>query len=269
MLRMLQLYQKLLRVQLRSQMDFRASFLMDMLTTMVQSLITLGSLVLVLQRFKTIGGWTLWELAFLYGLLESSFGFMDMVFSGFDPQNFGRQVRLGRLDQLMLRPVSLTVQLLGSEFILRRIGRIAQGLAIFALAVSNLQIHWDAPRLLLLPLVFFSTVCFFGGLFVIGSAVTFWTLDSIELINIFTYGGVEMMSYPMTIYQDWLRNLFTYIIPAIFLVYYPCLFILGKPDPLGMPAFSHWLSPLVGLGTLVVGRAFWEIGLKQYQSAGT
>ncbi len=269
MLRNWQLYTKLLQVQLRSQLNYRFNFVMEIIATMFLSLVTFGTLALVMLRFQNIAGWTLWELAFLYGLLESGFGFMDMVFSGFDPGNFGRQVRLGRLDQLMLRPVSLTVQVLGSEFLLRRIGRIVQGLAVFILALSNLHVQWTITRLALLPLVFTSLVCFFGGLFIAGSAITFWTLESIELVNILTYGGVEMMSYPMTIYQDWLRSLFTYIIPAVFLVYYPSLYILGKPDPFGMPWYAPWLSPVVGGSVLAAGRAFWELGLRQYQSAGT
>jgi len=277
MIHTLQLYFKLIQVQLRSQAKFRGSFFMDILATLFLSFVTFGSLALVMQRFKTIGGWNIWELAFLYGILETAFGMMDMIFSGFDPRDFGRQVRLGRLDQLMLRPASLTVQVLGSEFLLRRLGRISQGLAIFGLALANLSVAWDLERILLLLVVIFSTMCFFGGLFIFGSAVTFWTIESIELINIFTYGGVEMMSYPMNIYSDWLRSLFTYIIPASFLVYYPSLFLLGKTDPTGitaalpggLQALVHWLSPLVGIGMLAVGRAFWEFGLKHYQSTGT
>lgn len=263
------LYIKLIQVQFHSQLKFRFNFVMDSVTTLVLSIITFGSLYLVMERFKTIGGWNIWELAFMYGLVESAFGCMDMVFSGFDPQNFGKRVRLGQLDQLLLRPSSLTIQVLGSEFFLRRIGRISQGFAIFFLALYNLQIVWNWQKLIILPIVFISTACFFGGLFVLGSAVTFWTLESIELINIFTYGGVEMMSYPMTIYSDWLRDLFTYIIPASFLIYYPSLFLLDKPDPFGMPSFAHWLSPLAGFGMLAAGRVFWEFGIKHYQSSGT
>jgi ABC-2 type transport system permease protein len=87
-------------------------------------------------------------------------------------------------------------------------------------------------------------------LFVAGSTITFWTVDSTEVVNIFTYGGVEMISYPMHIYSNWMRKFFTYFVPAIFLNYYPALFFLDKPDPLGMPAAAYWLSPVVGIGVL-------------------
>ena len=43
-----------------------------------------------------------------------------------------------------------------------------------------------------------------------------------------------------------MRAFFTYVMPFIFLNYYPALFFLDKPDPLGMPAFAPFLAPFVG-----------------------
>jgi ABC-2 type transport system permease protein len=43
-----------------------------------------------------------------------------------------------------------------------------------------------------------------------------------------------------------MRRFFTYIVPAIFLNYYPALYFLNKPDPFNFPAFAPFLSPLVG-----------------------
>ena len=73
----------------------------------------------------------------------------------------------------------------------------------------------------------------------------------------------------MHIYQEWMRKFFTYIIPSIFLAYYPALYILDKPDPLNMPAFAPFLSPLVGVGVLLAALAFWDFGVRHYQSTGT
>jgi ABC-2 type transport system permease protein len=223
----------------------------------------------VLQTFDSIGGWSLWEIAFLFGSVEASFGVMDLLFGGFDPPNFGSHVRLGTFDQMLLKPANIYVQVFGSEFVLRRLGRVLQATIIFGLALANLEIAWTPFKVVYLPLMLLSMVAFFGGLFIIGSAITFWTVESIEAINIFTYGGTEMMSYPMHIFPDWLRNFFTYIIPAIFLNYYPALYFLDKPDPLGMPAFAPFLAPLVGGGFLALGLVFWRFGLSHYQSTGT
>ena len=265
----LNLYRRLISVRIRSQLQYRLSFLLETVATALGTLTTFLSLALVLQKFNNIAGWTLGEVAFLYGMADTAFGVMDMVFSGFDPQNFGNQVRLGSFDQLLLRPVPITLQVLGSEFILRRIGRIFEGSLVLAISFQLTDIHWTTAKLLYLPLVFISLVCFFGGLFIIGATITFWTVESIEFINIFTYGGTEMMSYPMHIYQDWMRQFFTFIIPAIFLNYYPALYFLDKPDPFHLPAFAPFLSPLAGAGVLVAGLLFWQYGIRHYTSTGT
>jgi ABC-2 type transport system permease protein len=265
----LHLYLRLISIQIRSQLQYPVSFWLDVVGTGVSLATFFVSLALILQRFGNLGGWTIGEIAFLFGLLETSFGLMDMVFGGFDPANFGRRVRRGTFDQLLLRPVNITVQVLGDDFILRRLGRIAQGAVIFVIALNTTTIHWTLGKMLYLPLVILGIVLFFGGLFIIGSTITFWTVESIEVMNIFTYGSSELISYPMHIYPDWLRSFFTFIIPAALLNYYPALYFLDKADPLGMPPFMRYLSPLAGLLVLLVALLFWRFGIRHYQSTGT
>jgi ABC-2 type transport system permease protein len=263
------IYRRLIGVQIRSQLQYRTAFLFDVVATALITGFEFGSIALVLQRFESIKGWTLGEVAFLYGLVEVAFGFMDMVFSGFDPQRFGQEVRRGTFDQILLRPISVTVQVMGADFIIRRLGRIAFGLGIFGLALALTDIRWTMTKIIYLPVIVISMICFFGSLFIIGSTITFWTVESIEVMNILTYGGSLTISYPMHIYPDALRHFFTFIVPAIFLNYYPALYFLDKPDPFNFPPFAPFLSPIVGILALIVALAFWRFGIRHYQSTGT
>ncbi len=263
------MYLRLLLVQLRSQMSYRLSFWMELASTGLSNGVVFLSLALIVQRFGSIAGWLIGEVAFLYGMVEASFGMMDMIFSGFDQDYFAVVVRQGSFDQVMLRPVGLTWQVLGSRFLLRRLGRIFEGLLVLAFAIWTLPIHWTVIKVIYLPVVFFSQVIGMGGLFIISSAATFWTLQSVEAFNTVTYGGSEMMSYPMQIYPAWLRNFFTFALPFIFLNFYPALYFLDKPDPLHFPAFAPFLAPLVAVGLLWAALALWQVGINHYQSAGS
>lgn len=269
MRRTLTCYFKLLSIQLRSQMQFRVSFWLDVLTTILLNGSYFFSVYLVLQRFETIAGWNLGEIAFLIGLIETSFGTMDMIFSGFDDANFAQFILRGTLDQMLLRPVNVTVQVLGSKFLLRRLGRITEGVIIFCISLSLLHVHWTLGKLLFLPVVFVSQVIAMGALFIMGSVLTIWTLQPVEAVNILTYGGNELMSYPMTVYPRLMRDFFTYVMPFIFLNYYPALFFLDKPDPLGLPVFAPFLAPLVAAGMMAAALWLWAFGLRHYQGAGT
>jgi ABC-2 type transport system permease protein len=117
--------------------------------------------------------------------------------------------------------------------------------------------------------VYASQVLAMGALFIIGSTITFWTLQKIEAVNILTYGGTELMSYPMHVYPGWMRRFFTFAVPFIFLNFYPALYFLDKPDPLGFPAFAPFIAPLVAVIFFAAALLFWRVGINHYQSSGT
>ncbi len=268
-MRSIALWKRLVGIHFRSQLSYRLSFFFELVGVFLIALLEYLAFALVLPRFDHIGGWRLGDVAVLMGMANLAFGSMDMFFSGFDPGNFGRQVRLGRFDQLLLRPVGITLQVLSSEFQVRRLGRIIVGVGILVYAFGVGQIIWTPAKMLMVALAILGQIGFFGALFITGATISFWTIDSIEVINIFTYGGNEAISYPMHIYPTGLRQFFTFILPAIFLNYYPAVYILDKPDPLNMPAIAPWLAPMVGIIFMLVALRFWRFGISHYQSTGT
>jgi len=269
MKRLIVLYFRLISIQVRSQMQYRFSFWMEVLSTMLLNGSYFLALYLVLQQFETIAGWRLGEVAFLAGMVELSFALMDMFFSGFDPDAFSPFVWKGSFDQLLLRPLPITFQVLSSRFVLRRLGRIMEGLVIFIFALILTDVPWSALKIVYLFMVLISQVIVYGALFMVGSTLTFWTVKPIEAVNIVTYGGTEMMTYPMNIYPLWLRRFFTYILPFIFMNYYPALFFLGKADPLGFPVFAPFLAPFAALVVMFLSFKFWKFGLRHYQGTGS
>jgi ABC-2 type transport system permease protein len=262
------LYFRLISIRIRSQMQYPASFVFDVIGTGFGTAIYFATLAAVFARFNNIGGWTLGEVAFLYGLAEMAFATMDMIFSYYAPDAFSGLVQRGAFDQMLLRPLGLPLQIFSTDFVLRRLGRVAQGMVIFGLGLYLTHAVWTPLKWLYLAVVFASTVAFFGGLFVAGSTTCFWTVERVEAINIFTYGGTELISYPMHIYNDWIRRFFTFVVPAALLTYYPALYFLDKPILPG-PAWLPFLSPLAGFGTLALAFAFWNFGVKKYTSTGT
>lgn len=263
------LYRRLIDIQVRSQMQYRASFIWDLISTGLLNGSYFVAMALAVQNFGSIGGWGMGDLAFLVGMAEISFGLMDMIFSGFDPDTFSNLVRLGRFDQFLLRPINITIQMLGSRFILRRLGRVLGGVAIFLFSLSLSPIIWTPAKLLFLPLMLVGLVMAFGALFIAGSTLIFWTIQPLEAVNILTYGGNEMISYPMHIYPGILQRIFTYILPLMFMNYLPACFILDKPDPLGFPEFTCFLSPLLGALMLWAALRFWKFGIEHYQGSGS
>ncbi|MDF1519903.1 MAG: ABC-2 family transporter protein [Brevefilum sp.] len=269
MRRNLSLLFRLLRIQIRSQLQYPASFVMEVLSQAMILGFFFAAFALTLSQFGDIGGWTLGEVALLWGLAEFSFGMMDMVFSGFDYDAFGPLVIKGTFDQLLLRPVNITLQVLGSRFVLRRLGKIIEGLIIFIIGLSLSNVDWTLGRILYIPVLILCQVLFFGSLFIFGATTTFWTKERLEILNVFTYGGSEIMSYPMHIFPRAIRLLFSFVVPAIFLSYFPMIYILDKPNPLNMPVFTSFLAPFIAISMFWLSLKFWRFGIKNYQSTGS
>jgi viologen exporter family transport system permease protein len=109
----------------------------------------------------------------------------------------------------------------------------------------------------------------FVSFFIAFSCVQFWTLDATEFANAFTYGGNTMTQYPMTIFPREIVAGLTFLIPVAFVNWYPCLYLLDRPDPYGTPSWFAVLSPAVALLTLTVAGLAWRAGVRHYTSTGS
>ena len=263
----IKLYCRYVDISLRSQMQYRASFL---IRTLAHFLITgaefLG-FVALFQRFGQIQGWTLPQMGLLYGIISVAFAIAEAVARGFDI--FPTLIKAGDFDRVLLRPRSAAFQVLSQELQLMRIGRLAQGLIVLFWSAEQLDLRWTFANATLLSLAIVGGACLFSGLFVLQATICFWTTESLEIVNCTTYGGVEAAQFPLTIYRPWFRAIFTFVIPLAAINYFPAHAILNLRDVLGSTPLIQWLSPLTGVLFLVVCLQFWRFGVKHYTSTGS
>ena len=126
---------------------------------------------------------------------------------------------------MLLRPRSTVLQLIGQEFMLKRLGRFLLGGGVLLWAILSLEIDWTAAKLVLTVATVLFGACFFLGLFVNLGTLSFWTTETLELMNVLTYGGVEASKFPLSIYRSWFRRFFTMVIPMGCVTYFPVLAI--------------------------------------------
>lgn len=224
--------------------------------------------VIVLFRVtKTMGGFD-FPAAFLMSTIAAvAFATADMAVGNVD--RLSVLVRLGQLDTMLVRPLGLLRQILATDFELRRFGRVVQGLVALGIAVGIAHVRWTVASVVLLLVTPVAGAVFFGSFFVIGGSVAFWWIDSSEFSNGFTYGGRDFTSYPITVYGSIFRHLFAFGLGFAFVSYYPTLAILGRPDPLGLPRWVGWTSPLVAALMFGVAAFVWKIGVRHYRSTGS
>jgi len=260
------LYLRLIRARVRAQLQYRGSVAIETVAVVIGTFFDFVVILILFANVPRLAEWSLWEVAMLYGIATLSFALTDLVVGHLDL--FPQLIRDGNFDLILIRPRTTLLQIVTRDFQLRRLGKAVQGLVVLAYAASQLGIAWTPDRVIVLGLAPIVGALIFGGVWVAAISVSFWTVDANEVANAFTYGGQTLAQYPMNIYDSWMRRFLAYVIPTAFVSYFPTLYILGKPDPLGLPQWLQLASPVVAALTLLAAATVWRFAVRHYRSAG-
>ena len=263
---LLALYRRLIAARLRAQLQYRTSFALDSTGMLLVSFIDFLAILVIFANVPQLAGWTLPEVALLFAITGLTFAFTDLAIGHLDL--FPQLIRDGNFDLLLIRPRGTLFQLLTADFQVRRLGKAIGALAVLGYALANLRIDWDPGRIAMLLLIVPTGVVIFASIWVATICIAFWSVDAREVSNAFTYGGQFLGQFPMNLYDRWLRRFLAYVVPIAFVAYFPALYILGKPDPIGLPEWLRFTSPLVAVAAAFVASAVWRFGVRHYQSAG-
>ena len=212
-----------------------------------------------------LAGFELHEVALLYGSASLALAVADTAIGSVE--RIGAYIRTGRLDQMMTKPVPLLVQVCADQFTLRRLGRLTQASLVFGWACTF--VDWTPLRVLVAVSMLVSGAMIFFGLFVGFACLQFWTQDTDQLANAFTYGGATITQYPLRIFPREIMVGLTFVVPVAFANWYPCLYLLGRDDPFGNPDAFQLASPVAAVLTVAAALLVWRSGVRHYTSTGS
>lgn len=262
------LFLRLVRASVGGQARYPASALLLTVGQFLGTGIEMVAVWALFHRFGSVQGWHIGEVALFYGLVNCMFAIADALGRGFDV--LGTEfLRTGAFDRLLLRPRPLALQLMGHDFRISRLGRLLQGVAVLVLATHQAPIAWTPATVAVALFALVGGIALFLGILVLQGTLAFWTVESLEIANVLTYGGVQAAQYPLALYANWFRRVLTFVVPLACVAYYPALAILGKDDPLGAPAWMGAVSPLAGFVFLAAAFGAWRLGLRRYASTGS
>jgi ABC-2 type transport system permease protein len=252
---------------IRSSLVYRTSFVTLALAQFMITMLDFLAILVMFSNIDVLGGFSLAQVAFLYGISGCCLGAADLLVG--NVERIGHRIRDGSLDAMLIRPVPTLVQVCADDFQLRRVGRIAQAGLVLCLGVSGASITWSLGKAALLALTLVSGTAIFCSVFIVFASFQFVTQDASEVANAFTYGGNTLTQYPLTIFPNEIIRAVTFIIPLAFVNWYPCLYILGQPDPLDLPGWTRFASPLVAALLAALTGWVWQRGIHGYRSTGS
>ena len=227
------------------------------------------AVVLLLDRFGTVGGWRAPEVVLLFGLAFASQGLALALGNRLEADQLSLLVRRGTFDQVLTRPVSPLGWLVASYVDARYLGRLVAGVGAVAWAADRAGVAWSAGTVALLALAVVCAAAVVFAVLLIAAAFTFVSVQGSEAGNILVYGGTYLASYPMQIYGSALRLVFVWLVPVALAIYVPALVVLGRQGPPGLPAWLAWLTAPVSAAFLAVGGLAWRGGVRRYVGAGS
>lgn len=261
------IYWKLTVAAIKAKMEYKVTFLFMFVALIFFYIGQLGVVLVVLAKFNTINGWSLGEMAFLYGLLVFSQAITTLFFSSL--VGFEEYVIEGTFDRLLLRPLSPLGQIMANNFEIGSLAHLVIGTTALYYGSTKAGVEWSAVNFLFFVAVLFGAVMIHGGIRIAVSAVAFWTMRNRSLVHIFVFSSKEMILYPVSIFNYWIQLFLTIIFPIAFINFYPSHFFLNR-DPSGLlfhPVIQY-LTPLVGAIVFGLSLILWRKGIDRYQSAG-
>lgn len=242
-------------------MTYRSSFLLSCLGQLLVTVNTFLGVKFLMDCFGTVAGYTLPQLALCFGVILAATSLAECFARGFDA--FAAVLSQARFDRLLVRPRGLIFQLLCEEMKLSMVPRLLQAVLMLGWAISAGAVRWTAAKAAVLALMILCGAAVFFGLFLINAALCFFTLEGLEVMNIFTDGPREYGKYPFGIYGRGVLWILTLLVPLALVQHWPLQYLLDRG-----PGW-YGLLPLLSLLFLLPCAAAWRLGVRHYRSTGS
>ncbi|HET7800344.1 MAG TPA: ABC-2 family transporter protein [Humibacillus xanthopallidus] len=259
-------YRVLLASRARAQMQYRASFVTDILGTVGVGLAEFAEVWVIFHNVDVLGGLDFTAALLVFALSNLAFSLADMFVGHLD--QLPRYIRAGQVDAFYVRPLPLLAQLMTSDLSLRRVGRLSVALVALTIALTTADITWSAATVALILLTVVSGTAIFSALFAAAGGLQFFLVDGAEFTNAFTYGGQYAAQQSQQVFPDPLRIFWTFVIPTAFVAYLPAVAILDLPGDHLAPPWLAWFTPLAAALAWGLAGVCWRSGTRHYQGAG-
>lgn len=236
-----------------SAMEYRVTFLIQVLGMIVNDIALASVWVIFFQKFTSIKGWGFSDSVLLYAITTINFGAMMIVARG--AFEMARTISRGELDYFLALPKNILWHISVSKTEISAIGDFIFGLAIFLIA-GNPTLERTGLLIFYSVITTISLVSFT----IIVQSVAFWVGNFEEAAGQIFHLLIGFTLYPQTIFSGVLKVIMLTIIPAFFIATLPVQLI--KSFDLG------WTMVLVlySIGISILAVLVFNTGLKRYES---
>lgn len=259
-------YAILLRIGLTSAIQYRADFAMTAIGAICYEAVSLAFVGVIVYAFGSIGGWSLVEVAFVYGIRSMGHA-LHGILSG-QLWATDRVVREGEFDRYLLRPINPLMQLLTRRFQVTAVGDLVFGLVILSVTAVAAPVSWSVGLVAYLIVAVLGSAFLESAVMLALSSLTFRLLVSGPLLQVADTVFVTFGPYPLSVLPRSVAYLLTFGLPLAYAAFFPAAVLLGRTDDLFVPVWLAMASPAIGLLLYVAAVAFFHRQMRHYSSPG-
>jgi ABC-2 type transport system permease protein len=241
------------KANLIAAMEYRVSFISQVLGMMLNNAAYFVFWVLFFDRFEQVRGWSLTEMFLLFGVVATAFGAGTYLFG--NALQLAEVIAGGQLDYYLSLPRPVLLHTLASRSISSGLGDFFYGIISFLVAG---QYSLDSILRFIVGVIFATTI--FVSFFVLVQSLAFWMGNASMLASQAQMAIITFAIYPITLFDGTAKFLLFTIVPAAFIGAIPVEFIR---------AFT-WgnLVLLIGAasGFLTLSTFVFYRGLRRYES---
>ena len=261
------LYMAFAKVRFLTQLEYRGEYMVRTLSKILAWSTGFIMVMVLLMRFREVGGWNVYEVLFLYALNMLTHAMAGTFFMN-SFENLPRNIQQGHFDEVLTKPVSPLFYYVCTNISAGYTSNYAIGISVIAVCFYQLSIPVTFLNILWLIIVIIGGCMIQAAGFIISNVSAFWLVKSESIMGFFFYDIRSFLQYPITIYGFSIQLLVTFILPYAFISFYPAQYFLGRTETLFHPVFQ-FLTPLVGIVLYFIAVILWNNGLNNYKSTGS
>ncbi len=261
--RMFKMHRIFVTQELKRMMEYKGDFIVGIIGFLLGQLTNMLFLFIVFSQIPSLMGWTLEQVIFIYGFSLIPKGIDHLFFDNL--WSIGHfTVRKGDFDKYLTRPINPLFHVMVEKLQIDALGELLMGIALICITMPSVSIEWSVTKVLLILLVIPFATMIYVGIKTATAAIAFWTKRSGNVTFMF-YMVNDFAKYPVTIYNNFVKTVITYIIPFAFTAFYPANYILTGENPL----FNIGFTVVISIVIMTIGVCIWNKGIKAYESAGS
>ena len=219
----------------------------------------------VVESFGQINGWTYGQLAFLYGLSVISHA-LSMIFF-VQGWFMGYYVIEGEFDRYLTRPLGVLFQFFFTNINIFGVTDLIPGILVFIYGCVKCGVSVNLMFLVQVMITLIGATLIRGGIYILLGSTSFYTRSAVDFGQYTQEIMDKTTMYPLSMYPESIQFILTYLIPVGWISFYPAASIL-ETEGMRSGLTVSLVTLGVGIAVILIAGAFFNRGLKQYESAG-